>query len=223
MTGAQEERPGEERPGGPSGRRSGGRAAPGRWRGRRGRRRGRRSRGRHATPSAIARTSLVVRVLVGLALTVAGALLAAGTGTGGAAVAHRSGPQVAVVAGVALIALGGAPVADLLIRRRAELRAVAGPRPARTVPAAAVLSPVVVTAGCLWYRARPPDGAVLTAPVAVSGVLLLILLSVLGWGLSGLWRRAAAAAPTTPGPASGPGSGPGSAAGGVGHGGSRGD
>ena len=167
-----------------------GTAAPGR----------RRGRARHAAPVAVGRAAMVVRTLVGLVLTVAGVLLAVapwGVQT------SPSVPPGRVVAGAVLIAAGAVPVAELLIRGREELRAVAGDRPARTAPVAAVLSPVVVLAGCLWYRNRPPSASGPTAPVLVSVALLAVLVAVQGWGLGGLWRR-----PGSP-PDGRPGSGPG--------------
>ena len=153
-------------------------AAPGR----------RRGRARHAAPVAVGRGVVLTRTLAWLVLTVAGVLVAV-VPPGGAGV--RVVPPGRVVAGVVLIVAGAVPVADLLIRRRHELRAVAGPRPARTAPAAAVLGPVVTVAGCLWYRQRPPGIAGPSAPVLVSGVLLAVLVVAQVWGLGGLWRRPA--------------------------------
>jgi len=153
-------------------------AAPGR----------RRGRARHAAPVAVGRGVVLTRTLAWLVLTVAGVLVAV-VPPGGAGV--RVVPPGRVVAGVVLIVAGAVPVADLLVRRRHDLRAVAGPRPARTAPAAALLGPVVTVAGCLWYRQRPPGISGPSAPVLVSGMLLAVLVAAQVWGLGGLWRRPA--------------------------------
>jgi len=143
----------------------------------------RRGQGRHAVPAPVGRGSVVVRVLVCAALTLTGVLLAVPPQDGASIVdvpARSAGPTVRATAVVAagLVVLGWAPLADLLIRRRADLRSTAGAWPARVAPAVPVAAAVTLAVGCLAEPAR-------RVVVVAVPVLLLVQSAVLAI----LWRR----------------------------------
>ncbi|HEY6793265.1 MAG TPA: hypothetical protein VI248_01130 [Kineosporiaceae bacterium] len=168
--------------------------------------RARRGLGRHATPVTVGRVSIAARALVCLALVLAGVLLAVSPREEPVIVAtsRSTGSPAAAVMGAGLILLGWVPVADLLIRGRHDVRRAAGVWPARTAPAAAVLSPVVVLLACLAgssvsrATAAPAVGGGAGLLLAVLAVLAALLV-VQGWALAALWRRSGTVPDLLPG------------------------
>jgi len=144
-----------------------------------GHRRGR-VRGRHAVPAPVGRGSVVVRVLVCAALTLTGVLLAVTPQDGASIVDVPARPTVraTAVVGAGLVVLGWAPLVDLLVRRRADLRSTAGVWAARVAPAVPVAAAAALAVGCLVEPAR-------RMAVPVVPVLLLAQSAVLAI----LWRR----------------------------------
>jgi hypothetical protein len=94
----------------------------------------------------------------------------------------QRGPQALVVLGAVLIVLGWAPVLDLLLRRRRQIRRAAGPWPARVAVAGVLLIPIAMIVEAGRGEARWPW---------VIGAALLMLAQA--WGLATLWRRPAGA------------------------------
>jgi hypothetical protein len=152
------------------------------------RRRRRAGGGRHAAPPpgrrfgsrSGPRSGIVRRLLVSIATSMLGVVLAATPQEVPRIVRSgpEAGPSALVVLGVALILLAWIPVLDLLLRRRREIHRMAGPWPARVAVVGAVLIPVTMIveasrSGARWSWAV--------------GAALLMLAQV--WGLATLWRR----------------------------------
>jgi len=130
------------------------------------------------------RFGIVGRLLVSIATSLLGVALAAAPQEAPLIVASgpQRGPRALVVLGAALIVLGWAPVLDLLLRRRREIRRAAGPWPVRVTVAGVLLIPIAMIVEASRGGARWPW---------VIGSALLMLAQA--WGLATLWRGPAGA------------------------------